>query len=123
MTHAFSTATNQDFGVYYARDFAGTGNNRIELTGRNAEAAWRTPIKSNAGDLSGRLPLVVGMPVLLVDNKAVELGLCNGASGKLISINYIIRHNRRYATSAEVDFPGYNNPNADSNHPHRATIL
>ncbi|KAF9013821.1 hypothetical protein BDZ89DRAFT_922218, partial [Hymenopellis radicata] len=123
MTHAFSMSTDQDFGVYHSRDFIGTGKNPVELTGRNAEAAWRTPIKTNANDLSGRLPLVSGMPVLMVANKAVELGLCNGASGKLISINYVVRNKRRYATGAEVDFPGYTNPDSACVHPHRAMIL
>ncbi|KAF9013777.1 hypothetical protein BDZ89DRAFT_935225, partial [Hymenopellis radicata] len=122
MTQAFSTATGQEFAVYYAQDIVGTGKNSVELTGRNAKAAWRTPIKANASDLSGRLPLVVGMPVTMVDNKAVELGLCNGASGKLISINYAVRNHRRYAISAEVDFPSYSNPDPNASHPHRAVV-
>ncbi|KAF9048064.1 hypothetical protein BDZ89DRAFT_922475, partial [Hymenopellis radicata] len=122
MTEAFAKATSQDFGIYYAEDCAGRGKKRIELTGRNAEAAWSTPIKGSASDLSGRLPLVLGMPILLVDNLAVELGLCNGSYGKLISINYTVKHGRRYAISAEADFPRYRNPDRTALHPHRALI-
>ncbi|KAJ7608039.1 hypothetical protein DFH06DRAFT_920071, partial [Mycena polygramma] len=55
----------------------------------------------------GRLPLVIGMPVFIVDNIAVELGVSNGSGGTLVNIDYVIRDGRRYAISAEVDLPLY----------------
>ncbi|CAF0849477.1 unnamed protein product [Didymodactylos carnosus] len=40
------------------------------------------------GDLPSILPLVKGMPVLLTDNIATELGLSNGSSGTFHSLVY-----------------------------------
>ncbi|KAF9014640.1 hypothetical protein BDZ89DRAFT_923026, partial [Hymenopellis radicata] len=122
MTRAFAAATDQEFGVYYAQDRAGSGKNKVLLTGQNAEAAWRTPIKANACDLSGRLSLVIGMPILIVDNVAVELGLCNGSKGTLVSVQYVVRDGKRYALSVEVDVPSYQNPQSSSEHPHRVLL-
>jgi hypothetical protein len=122
MAQAFARATNQEFAVYYAEDTVGRGSKKTVLTGRNAQDAWNTPIKSHAEDLSGRLPLVIGMPIYIVDNIAVELGVSNGSGGTLINIEYEIREGRRYAISAEVHLPLYTSSNPDAEHPHRLTF-
>lgn len=72
-----------------------------------------------AQDLSGRLALVVGMPVFIVDNIAVELGLANGSGGTLVNIDFEIRDGRRYAISVEVDIPLYRSSNVNAQFPHR----
>jgi hypothetical protein len=122
MTKVFASATNQDFGIYYSSNTMGRGKNKVVLRGQNAEDAWNTPIKSHAQDLSGRLPLAIGIPVFVVDNMAVELGLANGSGGVLVNINYELRENRRYAISAEVDIPTYTAPHPDAEFPHRILL-
>jgi hypothetical protein len=88
LTQSFAGATNQEFAVYYAEDTVGRGKNKTILTGRNAEDAWNTPIKALGEDLSGRLALVIGMPIFVVDNMVVELGVSNGSGGTLVSVEY-----------------------------------
>ncbi|KAF9017147.1 hypothetical protein BDZ89DRAFT_926886, partial [Hymenopellis radicata] len=122
MTKAFASATGQTFAVYYAEDSIGSGPDRIILRGQNAEDAWNTPIKSLANDLSGRLPLVIGMPIFVVANLAVELGVARGSAGTLVSIDYEVKAGRRYATSAEVDLSSYKSPDPKASFPHRVRI-
>ncbi|KAJ6501697.1 hypothetical protein C8R47DRAFT_935239, partial [Mycena vitilis] len=122
MTQSFAAATNQEFAVYYSHDTVGRGHHKTVLTGQNAQDAWNTPIKACADDLSGRLPLAIGMPVYVVDNIAVELGVSNGSGGTLVNIDYEIRDGRRYAISAEVDLPLYTSPDPNAEHPHRLVI-
>lgn len=122
MTQAFAKATGQEFGVYYAEDSMGTGKNRTVLRARNARDAWNTPIKSLAHDLSGRLPLVIGMPIFVVDNIAVELGIANGSGGTLINIDFERREGRRYAISAEVEIPLYTSSDPNAIFPHRVVL-
>jgi ATP-dependent exoDNAse (exonuclease V) alpha subunit len=72
------------------------------------------------GRLSGKLPLVSGMPVFCTENIATELRISKGCMGKLVSVKYVDRSGRRYAVSAEVDFPGYRGK--DPLHPHRVLL-
>ncbi|KAJ7589177.1 hypothetical protein C8J56DRAFT_729274, partial [Mycena floridula] len=55
----------------------------------------------------GRLALVIGMPIFVMDNIAVEIGISNGSSGTLISLEYEVRNGKRYASSAQVELPAY----------------
>jgi hypothetical protein len=121
-TEAFAKFTGQEFAVYYAADTVGRVGHQITLTGQNAIDAWNTPIKSNAKDLSGRLPLVVGMPIFVVDNIAVELGISKGSGGTLIGLKYEVRHGRRYAISVDVDIPAYTSSELKTDSPHRLTL-
>ncbi|KAJ6561394.1 hypothetical protein DFH09DRAFT_981479, partial [Mycena vulgaris] len=119
MSQAFASATGQEFAVYYSEDTVGSAKNRMVLRGQNAQDAWNTPIKSLAQDLSGRLALVIGMPVFVVDNIAVELGLANGSGGTLVNMDFEIRDGRRYAISAEVEIPLYTSSDPNAEFPHR----
>lgn len=119
---AFAASTGQQFAVYYAQDSVGRSSKKIVLTGQNAQDAWNTPIKSLATDLSGRLPLIIGMPVYLVDNFAVELGISKGSGGTLISVKYELKGNKRYAISAVIDLPSYTSSDPDAPYPHRLTV-
>ncbi|KAJ7599683.1 hypothetical protein C8J56DRAFT_740702, partial [Mycena floridula] len=76
-----------------------------------------------AHDLSGRLALVIGMPIFVMDNIAVEIGISNGSSGTLISLEYEVRNGKRYASSAQVELPSYTSMDLKSPFPHRVTIL
>ncbi|KAJ7711763.1 hypothetical protein B0H16DRAFT_1273909, partial [Mycena metata] len=122
MTQAFANATGQDFAVYYSEDSVGAGKKCTVLRAQNARDAWNTPIKSLANDLSGRLPLAIGMPVFVVDNIAVELGIANGSGGTLINIDFEIRNGRRYAISAEVELPLYTSSDPNAIFPHRVVL-
>ncbi|KAJ7147797.1 hypothetical protein C8R43DRAFT_889418 [Mycena crocata] len=122
MTQAFAAATSQEFAIYHSQDSVGRKNNKTILRGRNVEDAWSTPIKSHAQDLSGRLPLVIGMPIFIVDNMAVELGISNGSGGTLVNLGYEIREGKHYAIWAEVDLPLYTSPDPNTIFPHRVTV-
>ncbi|KAJ7180909.1 hypothetical protein C8R46DRAFT_846742, partial [Mycena filopes] len=122
MTQAFAAATGQEFAIYYAKDMVGRGRNKTLLTGQNARDAWNTPIKSLAEDLSGRLALVIGMPIFIVENIAVELGVSNGSGGTLIGVEYEVEAGHRYAISAEVDLPLYTSEDPAAEFPHRLRI-
>ncbi|KIK71596.1 hypothetical protein GYMLUDRAFT_141527, partial [Collybiopsis luxurians FD-317 M1] len=122
MTKAFAKVTNQDFRVYYAEDTVKGRGGRVLLTGQNAHDAWNTDIKRNANDLSGKLALAIGMPVIIVDNVAVELKVSNGSRGTLAGINFFRRGGRRIAISVDVDLPNYANPDPTSINPHRITL-
>jgi hypothetical protein len=119
MSCAFARATGQTSVMYHSIDTRGRGKSRRELIGIAAEAAWRVAVKE-ADDLSGRLPLVSGMPVFCTENIATELRISKGCMGKVVSVRYVQRSGRHYAVSAEVDFPGYKGP--DPQHPHRVLL-
>ncbi|KAJ7575264.1 hypothetical protein C8J56DRAFT_745644, partial [Mycena floridula] len=76
-----------------------------------------------AHDLSGRLALVIGMPIFVMDNIAVEIGISNGSSGTLISLEYEVRNGKRYASSAQVELLSYTSMDPMSPFPHQVTIL
>ncbi|KAJ7598740.1 hypothetical protein C8J56DRAFT_739998, partial [Mycena floridula] len=122
VTHSFAKVTGQECCVLYSEDFVGRGRKRTILTGKNAQAAWNTPIKSHANDFSGRLALVIGMPVYIVDNMAVELGVSKGSRGILTGVKYRTCEGRHYAISAEVDLPLYTSFDPNAEFPHRLTI-
>ncbi|THU91859.1 hypothetical protein K435DRAFT_583082, partial [Dendrothele bispora CBS 962.96] len=124
MTKAFAEATCQDFHVYYAEDSVALAGSRQRnvLSGDAAQDAWNAEIKTDAHDLTGRLALVVGMPVIIVDNVAVELGISNGTRGKLVGITYHVSDNRRYAVSADVHLPSFVSPDPDALDPHVVTL-
>ena len=116
---AFARATGYSFHLYYALDTVGNGRNRRELINQAAEAAWNTPVKS-ANDLSGKLPIIPGMPIFITENIATELGLSNGSQGVLVSAKYQVHNNHRYLISVDVDIDSYNNPR--NSYPHRVTL-
>jgi hypothetical protein len=119
MAKVFSTATGQEIVFHHSIDTRGKGKKQQELKGIAAEAAWRVAVKE-AKDLPGRVPYVTGMAVFCTDNIATELGLSKGSMGVLVSIQYIERDRRRYAVSAEVDFPGFKGEDKDN--PHRVLL-
>ncbi|KAF8123344.1 hypothetical protein EV363DRAFT_1120526, partial [Boletus edulis] len=53
-----------------------------------------------------RIPLVIGMPVMITQNFDVESGIVNGCLGTLVSIRYTVdSSNRRHAVSCVVYTP------------------
>ncbi|KAJ7079219.1 hypothetical protein C8R43DRAFT_910207, partial [Mycena crocata] len=54
----------------------------------------------------GRIPLVIGMPVMISQNFDVAGGVVNGCTGKLVSVRYKIgADGNRYALSCVVEAP------------------
>ncbi|KAF8068635.1 hypothetical protein FPV67DRAFT_1414931, partial [Lyophyllum atratum] len=54
----------------------------------------------------GRLPLVIGMPVLVSHNFDVDGGIVNGSKGTVRSIRYTVgAHKSRHVTSCVVHIP------------------
>ncbi|KAJ7576130.1 hypothetical protein C8J56DRAFT_757145, partial [Mycena floridula] len=117
---AFAQATGQIFNIYYAEDTV--GQKQVTLTGQNAEDTWNTPIKADAHDFSEKLSLVIGMPVFVINNIAVKLGVSNGSRGTLISVDYKVKAGRHYAISALVDLLLYTSLDSTNPFPHRITI-
>ncbi|KAJ7177010.1 hypothetical protein C8R46DRAFT_889567, partial [Mycena filopes] len=55
---------------------------------------------------SGRIPLVIGMPVMIAQNFDVAGGVVNGCSGKLVSVRYQVGSDgKRHALSCVVEAP------------------
>ncbi|KAF8123677.1 hypothetical protein EV363DRAFT_1114443, partial [Boletus edulis] len=53
-----------------------------------------------------RLPLVIGMPVMITQNFDVESGIVNGCIGTLVSVRYTVDSmNRRHAVSCVIHTP------------------
>ncbi|THV04237.1 hypothetical protein K435DRAFT_579204, partial [Dendrothele bispora CBS 962.96] len=112
MTKAYARATNQPQHIYYAEDSIKVNGKWLVLGGRCAEDAWDAEVKADAQDLSGRLALVIGMPVIIVENVAVELNVSNGSRGTLVGVKYWTVNGRRFAVTADVRLPNYCNPDS-----------
>ncbi|THU87490.1 hypothetical protein K435DRAFT_623865, partial [Dendrothele bispora CBS 962.96] len=53
----------------------------------------------------GKIPLVIGMPVVITNNFDVSGGIVNGTYGVLKKIRYTCDGQRRHATSCTVEVP------------------
>ncbi|KAJ7130750.1 hypothetical protein C8R43DRAFT_896158, partial [Mycena crocata] len=63
-------------------------------------------LDSGKTKLLGRIPLVIGMPVVIAQNFDVAGGVVNGCQGTLVSVRYRIGSDgKRYALSCVVDAP------------------
>ncbi|KIK63407.1 hypothetical protein GYMLUDRAFT_102987, partial [Collybiopsis luxurians FD-317 M1] len=122
MTKVFAKATKQEFHIYYAEDTVKGQTGRVLLAGENAEDAWNTEVKHNANDLSGKLALAIGMPVIVVDNVTVELKISNGSRGTLAGVKYFRRFGRRIAIAVDIDLLNYDNPNQNTERRHRIQL-
>ncbi|KAL9934843.1 hypothetical protein V8E36_006618 [Tilletia maclaganii] len=121
MAAAFASNSGQELHMYYSVDKVGRGNEQRQLQNAAAHSAWLVPPKQ-AGDLHGRLPLVIGMPVFCTENIATELGVCNGADGVVAKITYTEERGKRFATSVEVDFPTFTSVE-QTEFPNRVTVI
>ncbi|KAK6996628.1 PIF1-like helicase-domain-containing protein [Favolaschia claudopus] len=64
---------------------------------------------SDTKDSIGRLPLSIGMKVMVTENVALKAGVVNGAEGILRQLHYSIdEKKRRYVDCAYVEIPGSN---------------
>ncbi|THU98179.1 hypothetical protein K435DRAFT_626729, partial [Dendrothele bispora CBS 962.96] len=122
MSKAFARATCQEHHVYYSEDSVVLDEIRTVLGGTAAEDAWNAEVKAEAHDLTGRLGLVLGMPVIIVENLAVELNVSNGTRGTLVGITYYTKNGRRFAVTADVRIPNFVNPDKKASDPHVVSL-
>jgi hypothetical protein len=80
--------------------------NRQELSGPIQERVWKSVGRDNK-DALGRLPLVPGMKVMILENVSLLSHIVNGAEGKLVEVKYSEdARGRRYARCAYVHVNG-----------------
>ena len=98
--HAFARRTNQTLHWYYAID-------QHQQNVVSDEALKRHLQNLNSGVTNqrlGKIPLVIGMPVMISQNYDVEGGIVNGCTGILKEIRYQTdSEGNRYATSCVVE--------------------
>ncbi|KAL9933037.1 hypothetical protein V8E36_008292 [Tilletia maclaganii] len=121
MAEAFAAASGQEHHLYYSVDKSGRGDKQRSLRYLAADVAWKVPPKTS-GDLHGRLPLAIGMPVFCTENIATEFGISNGSEGTVARIAYMEEQGKRFATSVEVDFIKYTGPVIVPGHSHRVVL-
>jgi len=98
---AFARRTNQNLHWYYAID---------THRGKNVSEDIRNHLLTlNSGTTNqrlGKIPLVIGMPVMITQNYNVEGGIVNGCTGILKKIRFITDSiGNRYALSCVVESP------------------
>ncbi|KAH7931038.1 hypothetical protein BV22DRAFT_983268, partial [Leucogyrophana mollusca] len=72
----------------------------------------------------GKIPLVIGMPVMITQNFDVASGIVNGCTGTLKSVRYTIDGaGHRHATSCVVDSPAISGPALPSLGDHQSVAL
>jgi hypothetical protein len=80
--------------------------NRRELSGLIQERVWKSVGRDNK-DALGRLPLVPGMRVMILENVSLVSHIVNGAEGTLVEVKYSEdAQGRRYARCAYVHVEG-----------------
>ena len=102
-TEAFARRTGRHLYWYYCTDtHNGEIVNDVEL-----KQHLCTLTSNNTNNRLGRIPLVIGMPVMIMTNFDVTNGVVNGRIGKLISVTYWVDGDGfRHATSCVVESNG-----------------
>lgn len=92
----------QAVNVYHSRDF----HQRQPVAGTVRERFWGMSSRETRDSL-GRLPLFLGMKVMVMDNLAFGNGVVNGSEGTVHDIKYEVDEDgRRYASVVYVRIPG-----------------
>ena len=83
--HRFALATSQELHWYMAEDSL----DRVLLSATSAHSKLIGALHSGAtGNRLQRLPLVIGMPMMVTHNVSLESGVVNGTIGMIKSIHY-----------------------------------
>ena len=116
----FALQTDQQLHWYYASDFY--KKNLIEDD--NLIRAFENLHSGETNQRLTRLPLVLGMPVMISHNFCVEDGVVNGARGIVKDIRYRIdEHQRRHLVSVIVYIPDSSSTPFSDLPPHHYPIL
>ena len=118
-TKAFADRTNHKLHWYYAID---------THQGKNVSKDIQNHLLSlNSGITNqrlGKIPLVIGMPVMITQNYDVEGGIVNGCTGILKKIRYTTDSNgNRYALSCVVESPTISADPLSTLPKHHAVVL
>ncbi|KDR81275.1 hypothetical protein GALMADRAFT_20216, partial [Galerina marginata CBS 339.88] len=94
--------TKSELRVYHSKDYT----SRKLAKGAAQRTLWNLPSKINR-EAFGRLPLFIGMKVMLTENLAFNDGIVNGSEGVIRDIKYEEdEEGRRYAVVAYVFIEG-----------------
>jgi ATP-dependent DNA helicase PIF1 len=97
----FALRTHQEFAVYHSSDKHSGSIVPQELQ----ERLWQIP-SSASDDAIGRLPLVVGMRIMITENIAIQHKVVNGMQGTVLDIKYNTdHHGNRIALMAYIHVP------------------
>lgn len=92
----------KQIGIYYSQDRA----DRKNVRGRIQSMLWNLPSKVNS-EAFGRLPLFIGMKVMVTENLAFHHGIVNGSEGIVEDVKYEEdEQGRRYCKVVYVRVPG-----------------
>ena len=115
-TQAFARQTGQNLYWYYCTDRH--SGDIVNDEGLKQHLLALT--SNNTNNRLGRIPLVIGMPVMLMTNFDVLHGIVNGTIGKLKSLQYYVDSDGlRHATSCTIEsehIVGEPLPGLDRNH-------
>ncbi|PPQ86519.1 hypothetical protein CVT26_008820 [Gymnopilus dilepis] len=97
---AFAARTNQELHWYHAVDT----HRGKQITDGTLKRHLQSLHSGLTNQRLGKIPLVIGMPVMIGQNYDLEGGIVNGCMGKLRKIRYKEdEHGNRYATSCVVE--------------------
>jgi hypothetical protein len=103
MARDFAIRSGQPLHWYHSLDYIGR-NKPIEEAALQGKLAALDSGKT--GSRLGRIPLVIGMPVIITQNFDVQGGVVNGCTGKLVEVRYEVRDDgKRHALSCVVEAP------------------
>lgn len=100
---AFASSRRLHMDWYYARDFH---HGKVIEDPRIKDELY-TYHSGRTSQRLHRLPLVVGLPVMLSYNYDVDNGAVNGSIGRIKSIRYETEADQRFALSCVLDCPTY----------------
>jgi hypothetical protein len=106
-TAAFARRTNQELHWYYCTDERGGES----ITDEGLRSHLEKLHSGQTNQRLGKIPLVLGMPVVFTQNFDVEGGIVNGSTGILKQIRYTIDGaGRRHAISCVVELSDASSP-------------
>jgi hypothetical protein len=119
---AYAIRTGQDLHWYYATD---TRSNGTVITDPSLREHLVERLHSGQTSYRlGRLPLAMGMPVMITQNFDVQNGIVNGTTGIVKRIRYRINESgERIATSCIVYVPDMTGPALPNLPPKHAAVL
>lgn len=117
---AFAARSGQELHWYYAAD----SRNGKSIDDMDLLNHLRELPTSNTNQRLGKMPLVIGMPVMITHNFDVGNGIVNGSRGTLTEIRYTIDSDgNRHATSCVVHIPDMTGPPLDGLEVKHAAVL
>jgi hypothetical protein len=103
MAQEFARKTGQPLHWYYAQD---SHSKNTPVTSPELKQKLMQMDSGKTNSRLGRIPLVIGMPVMIAQNFDVPGGVVNGCVGKLVRVRYRVGEDgRRYAISCIVEAP------------------